>query len=58
MFMGYQVLCKESMLAVWLVCPTFLGNGFNLARDNLVHNCELDLRPLGIWKWDHSGRTF
>lgn len=56
--MGYQVLCKESMLAVWLVCPTFLGNGFNLARDNLVHNCELDLRPLGIWKWDHSGRTF
>lgn len=35
MFMGYQALCKESMFAVSLVCPTFLGNVLNLARDNL-----------------------
>lgn len=35
MFMGYQALSKESMLAVWLVCPTFLENALNLARNNL-----------------------
>lgn len=36
MFMGFQGLPKESMLEVGLVCPTFLRNDLNLARDSLV----------------------
>jgi hypothetical protein len=34
--MGFQGLPKESVLEVGLVCPTFLRNDLNLARDSLV----------------------
>lgn len=51
-FMGYQWLCEESVLAVRLICPTFSEKWYQLRSQN----CELDLRLLGIWKWDHDAQ--